>query len=71
MNYPEFPAPQPVPLAVALAQYSAVLNQTTFTQIQPGTVLELTAQGRTRNGLFREPAFLKVRTDKPQTESTL
>jgi len=45
----------------------AVPSPHRFARIQPGSVLEVAAQGRTRNGAFREPAFLRLRTDKPQT----
>jgi len=49
----------------------AVLAAHHFARIQPGTVLELAAQGRTRRGAFREPSFVRLRDDKPETECTI
>lgn len=71
----------PDKLSVAVAQYDngqlvpcgrvAVLSPWHFNRIHAGAVLELTAQGRTKHGAFREPAFVRTRTDKPQTACTI
>lgn len=68
----------PDKLSVAVAQYRdgalvqcgrvAVLCNRTFAELHPGDVLELSAQGRTARGKFREPSFLRVRNDKPATD---
>ena len=49
----------------------AVPSPHRFARIQPGSVLEVAAQGRTRNGAFREPSFVRLRDDKPETECTI
>jgi ATP-dependent DNA ligase len=68
-------------LSVSLAQYDngalvdcgrvAVLCQSTFAELHPGSVLELSAQGRTARGKFREPVFIRTREDKPATACTV
>lgn len=49
----------------------SVFNLGTLDNLQTGDVLEIAAQGRTAKGRFREPRFLKVRTDKPATACTI
>ena len=64
---------------VSIGQYSddgqlvdcgkvAVFSLPTLESLRTGGVLEIIAQGRTVKGKFREPRFLKVRTDKPAAE---
>jgi len=66
--------------SVAIAQYAdgelvpcgnVAVPARAFASIRPGSVVEITAQGRTRGGRFREPAFLRLRTDKPATACTI
>jgi bifunctional non-homologous end joining protein LigD len=49
----------------------SVFNLGTLDNLRAGAVLEIAAQGRTVKGNFREPRFLKVRTDKPATACTI
>ena len=49
----------------------SVFSLGTLDNLRPGDVLEIAAQGRTVKGKFREPRFLKVRTDKPATACTI
>lgn len=63
--------------SVSVGQYSdgalvdcgkvSVFSLGTLDNLRAGDVLEIAAQGRTIKGKFREPRFLKVRTDKPAT----
>ena len=46
----------------------AVFSLSTLESLRTGDVLEIAAQGRTAQGKFREPRFLKVRTDKPAAD---
>lgn len=64
--------------SVSIGQYSdgclvdcgkvSVFSLSTLESLRTGDVLEIAAQGRTVKGKFREPRFLKVRTDKPAAD---
>ncbi len=65
--------------SVSIGQYSddgrlvdcgkvAVFSLSTLESLRTGDVLEIAAQGRTVKGKFREPRFLKGRTDKPAAD---
>ena len=65
--------------SVSIGQYSAagqlvdcgkvaVFSLPTLESLRTGDVLEIAAQGRTVKGKFREPRFLKGRTDKPAAD---